>query len=55
MIRMQIMGGNAAAPASGADQLVTKINYFIGNEPGQWHTNVPTFGKVQDVALLIVH
>ncbi len=50
MLRMQLVGANSALSASsavGLDPLVTRINYFIGNDPDQWHTNVPTFAKVQ--------
>ncbi len=47
VVRMQVAGGNSNAQATTQDQLVTKINYFIGNDPARWHTNVPTFGKVQ--------
>ncbi len=46
-IHMQIVGANSAASVAGVNPLVTKINYFIGNDPNQWHTNVPTFAKVQ--------
>jgi hypothetical protein len=44
---MQLVGGNRDAPATAVEPLVTKINYFLGNDPNEWHTNVPTFGKVQ--------
>jgi hypothetical protein len=43
---MHILGGNPNAPVTGLDPLVTKINYFLGNDPNHWHTNVPTFAKV---------
>ncbi len=46
-LRMQIVGADPQGRAAGVNPLVTKINYFIGNDPNQWHTNVPTFGKVQ--------
>jgi hypothetical protein len=46
IVRMHILGGDANAPATGLDPLITKVNYFLGNDPNHWHTNVPTFGKV---------
>jgi hypothetical protein len=46
-IRMQFLGGNPVAPAQGLDPLVTRVNYFQGSDPSQWHTNVPTFGRVR--------
>jgi hypothetical protein len=47
LVRMQLVGGNPAAPVTGVDPLVTKVNYFLGNDPNEWHTNISTFGKVQ--------
>jgi hypothetical protein len=44
---MQLVGGNPAATATAVEPLVTKVNYFLGNDPNEWHTNIPTFGKVQ--------
>jgi len=31
----------------GADELPGKSNYFIGNDPQKWRTNVPTYAKVK--------
>src|SRR5262249_3322110 len=46
VLRMQVLGGNPAARAVGAEALPGKVNYFLGNDPAQWHTNIPTFGRV---------
>jgi hypothetical protein len=43
---MQLVGANSASSAVGLDPLVTRVNYFLGNEPNQWHTNIPPFGRV---------
>ena len=45
------MGANANAAVTGADELPGKSNYFIGNDPKKWRTNVPNYAKVryQDV------
>jgi hypothetical protein len=32
---------------AGLDELPGKSNYFIGNDPSKWRTNVPTYGKVE--------
>lgn len=42
------MSLKGADPGSivGADPLPGKANYFIGNDPKQWHTNVPTYERV---------
>ena len=45
-LQMQFDGANLAAPTIGVDPLATRTNYFIGNDPSQWHVNVPNFGEV---------
>ena len=32
---------------SGLDPLPGKMNYFVGNDPKKWHTDVPTFASVK--------
>src|SRR5262249_51639963 len=32
---------------SGHDLLPTKSNYLIGNEPDQWHTDIPNYARVE--------
>jgi RHS repeat-associated protein len=51
VVRMQLVGGNPSAQASGLDPLPGRSNYFVGNDPTQWHTDIPTYGRVryQDV------
>jgi hypothetical protein len=40
--------GAASSPAAvGEDPLPTKVNYFIGNDPKKWRTNVRTYAKVR--------
>lgn len=50
-LRMQLKDANPEPAISGVDSLPGKANYFIGSDPQQWLTNVPTFSKVryQDV------
>ena len=45
-IRIKLSGAKANAGITGLDELPGKSNYFLGNDPAKWHTNVPTFGKV---------
>ena len=51
VLRMKLMGSNPAPQVVGLDELPGKSNYFIGNDPEKWRTNVPNYGKVkyQDV------
>jgi len=47
VLRMQLAGANPRAAVMGADELPGKSNYFIGNDPQKWRTNVPTYAKVK--------
>ena len=51
VLRMKLVGANVQASVTGAEELPGKSNYFIGNDPKKWRTNVPTYAKVryQDV------
>jgi hypothetical protein len=46
-LRMELVGANPAARVTGIGELPGKSNYFIGNDPARWHTNVPTYAKVR--------
>jgi hypothetical protein len=46
-LRMRLVGANVRAAAAGADELPGKVNYFIGNDPKKWRTNVPTYARVK--------
>jgi hypothetical protein len=51
VLRMKLAGANARASVTGADALPGKSNYFIGSDPSQWRTNVPTYGAVKYAAV----
>jgi hypothetical protein len=46
-LRMQLLGARSDAAVSGAEELPGKVNYFLGNDPKNWETNIPTFAKVR--------
>jgi beta-propeller repeat-containing protein len=46
-LRMQFKGANPTPRASGLEPLPGIVNYFIGNDPKRWRTNIPTYQKVQ--------
>src|SRR5713226_887156 len=46
VLRMKLLGAGAGAGAEPLEQLPGKANYFIGNDPAQWRTNVPMYAKV---------
>jgi len=47
VLRMRLVGSNDSPPVQGEVGLTGKVNYFIGNDPSRWRTNIPTFAKVQ--------
>jgi len=46
-IEMQLANANPGSQIAGTDQLPGHANYFLGNDPAQWHTNVPTYAKIK--------
>ena len=42
-----LVGAASNPTAVGEDPLPTKVNYFIGNDPKKWQTNVKTYAKVR--------
>src|SRR5208283_3650339 len=48
VLRMKLRNANPAAKVTGADELAGTSNYFIGNDPKKWRSNVPTYAKVKD-------
>src|SRR6266513_2493331 len=46
-LRMSFAGANPRPRVTGLEELPGKANYFIGNDPAKWRTNVPTYAKVR--------
>src|SRR6266853_1606374 len=46
-LTMTFVGANPRPEVEGVDQLAGTANYFLGNDPSQWRTAVPTYGKVK--------
>ena len=47
LLGFNLQGANANAIAKGVGALPGQRNYFIGNDPAKWHTDVPTFRAVR--------
>ena len=47
VLRMQFVGANSAPAMIGVNELPGKSNYFIGNDPAKWRTNVPSYTSVR--------
>jgi len=46
-VRTKFVGSLGDARYEGEEMLEGKSNYFLGNDPAQWHTDVPNYGKVR--------
>jgi len=51
VLRMKLMGVNPAPQVVGLEELPGKSNYFIGNDPTKWRTNIPTYAKIKHQAV----
>jgi hypothetical protein len=47
VLRMKLLDANPTVKITGADELASTSNYFIGNDPAKWHSDVPTYAKVK--------
>jgi len=50
-LRMRFEGSNPKAQIAGLDGMPGKVNYFIGNDPKKWRTDVRTFSRVKYTGL----
>ena len=47
VLRMTFMGASPQAQIMGQREVAGKANYFLGNDPAKWRTNVPTYAAVR--------
>ncbi|HEV2247564.1 MAG TPA: SBBP repeat-containing protein, partial [Terriglobia bacterium] len=47
VVRFRLLGSEPAAHVAGQDLLPGTSNYFLGNDPRQWHTGIPNYAKVR--------
>ena len=47
VLRIELVGANPHAKIEGLEQLLGKANYFIGTNPKNWRTNIPTYARVR--------
>jgi hypothetical protein len=45
-LRMSLIGANAKAHAVGLAPQPGVVSYFVGNDPKNWRSGIPTYGKV---------
>ena len=46
-VRLALRDSAADPVIRGEEQLAARSNYFVGNDPARWRSNVPTFGRVR--------
>lgn len=46
-LQFTLVGASKNPAVVGEDLLPGKVNYFLGNDPAKWRTNVPTYGRVR--------
>lgn len=46
VLRLQFLGANPTPEMTATELLSGKVNYFIGNDSSQWHTDVSTYAGV---------
>jgi len=47
VLRLKLLGANPKPVLEGLDELPGKSNYFSGNDPKKWLTNMPTYARVK--------
>jgi hypothetical protein len=47
ILRLRLVGANPSPQVRGLEELPGKSNYFIGDDPSKWRTNVPNYAKVE--------
>jgi hypothetical protein len=47
VLQMRLVGSDPSAEAVGLDPVPSKTNYFIGKDPQEWHTNIPSYARVE--------
>jgi len=46
VLRLKMIGANTAPSVEGQEELLGKVNYFIGNNADKWRRDIPTYRKV---------
>jgi hypothetical protein len=46
-LRLRVDAANRASRPTAEDALPGRVNYFIGNDPARWRTNIATYRKVR--------
>src|SRR5579872_1438667 len=47
VVRMKLEGASKSSDASGLEKLPGISNYFIGNDPAKWRTDIPNYARIR--------
>ena len=47
ILRLRFLGANPSAQIEGLEEQPGVSNYYVGNDPAKWHTNIPHFSRVR--------
>ncbi|MGB6691144.1 MAG: SBBP repeat-containing protein [Terracidiphilus sp.] len=47
LVRMKLIGADLHTRAREEDRQITRTNYFIGNDPAKWRTDIPNYGRIR--------
>jgi len=47
VLRMRLANASKAIKAAGVDPLPGRVDYFLGNDPANWRTNIPSYARVK--------
>src|SRR5262249_20613492 len=51
VLALNFAGANPDAQVIGLNELASRTNYFLGDDPSQWHTDVPNYDSIKIVNL----
>jgi Beta-propeller repeat/HYDIN/CFA65/VesB-like, Ig-like domain/Cep192 domain 4 len=47
VVDLKLLGANLKAQIVAAEKLPGHTSYFLGNNPGHWHTNIPNYARLR--------
>jgi centrosomal CEP192-like protein len=47
VLRMRLANANKATKVAGIDPLPGRVDYFLGKDPSNWRTNIPSYARVK--------
>src|SRR4051812_2898808 len=47
LVRLRLVYGSTDAAGIAEEELPGRVNYYVGNQVANWHTDIPTFSRVK--------